>query len=1146
MKISAKTIAIGISTLVVVGGSVAYYLLTNESPETLGWMSSSWLYRKGVTVANAGSTLVNEDVLIEVNTAALVTTGKLQSDCDDLRFTDSDETTAIAYWIEGGCNTTTTQIWARIPSLPSGGKTIYMYYGNSAASSSEETWTSGSFTMMYNSTCPTGWTRRADLDSNFPYGATTSGTTGGNSSHGHGAYAGSTSGNAGIFQTISGATTVSSNYHSHSGVSITVNTNASVLPAYRDMVFCSKSKLDVSSGLISIFESTPTGWTRFSALDSVIPRGASSYGGTGGADTHSHTTTGSSTSGPNGTASAGGTGCSAGSSGHTHSISAASTAAGSNLPPYLSVIFASADSATYGVDDMITMVNSVPPLGWTQFSALNSKYPRGASSYGATSGTETHTHSYSQGMAAGSSSSVQCSGTGTYVGTGSGHNFIFSTGTYNNHPPYLTTVYAQRKVSTSATVGAEEEENSPPSDWMNSSWLYRMEVTVPNTGSTLTDEEVLMQVNTATLVTAGKLQSDCDDLRVTDSDGTTPISYWVEGGCNTATTQIWTEIPSLPTGGKVIYLYYGNSSATNAELSWSGNFILLADASCPTGWTRNTAFDSKFAYGATSYGTSSGNATHNHGGSISATSGAASVSSGTGGDPPNSECSNWPTATHPVSGVIGAENNTPPYISTLFCGRSKLTDIGALTLFSDNSTPTGWTRQTAFDGKFPYGSSTYGTTGGSTTHTHTLSSLANSASAQACEDIDPPNPNSRPISQGSHTHSTVTINSNSSASSLPPYKVLLYVEAPSSTATLNETLIAMTTVNPPLGWTQYSATNNYFIQGGSTANLTAQGSSTHTHSATFTLGGTSASMSRNASSMLMAYGGTHTHSVSYTTPSASATPPYLSVIYSKKNTSISTTVGEEEIDNEAPTAPTALLTEGATNPNGIADTTPEFSAIFNDPNTGDTGVFYQIQVNTAADFTGTTMWDSTLTAMTPTAIGARSPDISYAGTTLTFNGATYYWAIKFADNDSATSPWSATASFVMDGGPFAPTGMLTDGLTNPTRILSATPSFSAIHTDPNNDNASAYQIQVNTNNTFTGTVMWDSTKTATSVTNNTRSSNYTYAGTTLPNENTTYYWRIKFWDVEDYEGAWSAAAQFSSLQTSFLFEGLNMEGIQLN
>jgi len=134
----------------------------------------------------------------------------------------------------------------------------------------------------------------------------------------------------------------------------------------------------------------------------------------------------------------------------------------------------------------------------------------------------------------------------------------------------------------------------------------------------------------------------------------------------------------------------------------------------------------------------------------------------------------------------------------------------------------------------------------------------------------------------------------------------------------------------------------------------------------------------------------------------------------------------------------------------------------------------------------------------------------------------------------------------MDGGPFAPTALLTDGMTNPTRIFSMTPSFSAIYTDPNGDDADIYQIQVNTNNTFTGTVMWDSGKQATSTPDGQRSEEITYAGTPLTNQNTTYYWRIKFWDLEDYEGPWSATAQFSSLQASFLFEGVKIGDLKLD
>ena len=49
--------------------------------------------------------------------------------------------------------------------------------------------------------------------------------------------------------------------------------------------------------------------------------------------------------------------------------------------------------------------------------------------------------------------------------------------------------------------------------------------------------------------------------------------------------------------------------------------------------------------------------------------------------------------------------------------------------------------------------------------------------------------------------------------------------------------------------------------------------------------------------------------------------------------------------------------------------------------------------------------------MTSTSKGSRSPQLSYAGTTLTMNGTTYYWRIKFWDVGGLESPWSSTANF---------------------------------------------------------------------------------------------------------------------------------------
>jgi RHS repeat-associated protein len=121
--------------------------------------------------------------------------------------------------------------------------------------------------------------------------------------------------------------------------------------------------------------------------------------------------------------------------------------------------------------------------------------------------------------------------------------------------------------------------------------------------------------------------------------------------------------------------------------------------------------------------------------------------------------------------------------------------------------------------------------------------------------------------------------------------------------------------------------------------------------------------------------------------------------------------------NSAPTAPTSLLTEGLTNPVGVTDSTPEFSAIFNDVNASDTAVSYQVQVSTSTAFIINT-WDSSkATLSSSTAQGARTPDISYTGTTLA-SSTQYYWRIRLWDNSNATGTWStATSSFILASSP---------------------------------------------------------------------------------------------------------------------------------
>lgn len=250
--------------------------------------------------------------------------------------------------------------------------------------------------------------------------------------------------------------------------------------------------------------------------------------------------------------------------------------------------------------------------------------------------------------------------------------------------------------------------------------------------------------------------------------------------------------------------------------------------------------------------------------------------------------------------------------------------------------------------------------------------------------------------------------------------------------------------------------------------------------------------------------------------------------------------------NNSPYA-TDLTTETYTNPIKIYDTTPEFSARFNDADTGSTGIYYQINVNTTSAFNGTSMWDSTKMSMTAVPTGSLITDKSYAGTALSLNGTQYFWRIMFWDENNSGGAWSSTSNFRMSGPPDAPTSLLTDNDINPLYLSSVTPTFSAIYTDINDDNSASYEIEVNTNNIFTGTVMWDTGKLATTIASGNRSSNFIYAGTALTGtSNITYYWRIRFWDIDDNVSDWSSVNTFRDTLLHFYLNGLKLNGVRFD
>lgn len=420
-------------------------------------LGNSCAKRRDIALAYTGATLTNYDIVFTVDTATSIAAGTMTADCGDIRMKDSDGTTALSYWIESGCNTAATQIWTRVPSVPDGGKTIYMDYDGTTALDGFEAW-AGTFTLMYTASCPAGWTQNADFDNRFPYGATTYGTTGGASSHSHAAVS-CTTNSSSLGGGRTGGGYACSPTHSHGGADATIGSTSGVLPPYLDVVMCKRTDLVIPSGFIALFDaSVPTGWTRFSSLDGIFPRGAVSYGTTGGATSHTHTKTGGTTNNNSGSG-----GCQAGTCEgdyaltHHHTVSSGTTGTGTHTPPYLDVIFGQANSQTVGTAGLVAMTDVLPPLGWMRFSALDDKFPRGAITYGGTGGASTHTHSLT--LSTGGPSSTKCGLSGSQAGGRYNHTHSCTTSSdgQSNLPPYATTIFAKRN-SPLPTVSVGEEQ----------------------------------------------------------------------------------------------------------------------------------------------------------------------------------------------------------------------------------------------------------------------------------------------------------------------------------------------------------------------------------------------------------------------------------------------------------------------------------------------------------------------------------------------------------------------------------------------------------------------------------------------------------------------------------------------------------------
>ncbi|MCA9391807.1 DUF2341 domain-containing protein [candidate division WWE3 bacterium] len=99
------------------------------------------VYKRILSIDNTSNSneLTEYQILVEgLDTAALVTAGKMQSDCDDIRFTNTSNEVLPYSLVVQTCNTSDTQIWVQVDTIAASSTTdIYMYYGNPAATAGQ-------------------------------------------------------------------------------------------------------------------------------------------------------------------------------------------------------------------------------------------------------------------------------------------------------------------------------------------------------------------------------------------------------------------------------------------------------------------------------------------------------------------------------------------------------------------------------------------------------------------------------------------------------------------------------------------------------------------------------------------------------------------------------------------------------------------------------------------------------------------------------------------------------------------------------------------------------------------------------------------------------------------------------------------------
>ena len=239
------------------------------------------------------------------------------------------------------------------------------------------------------------------------------------------------------------------------------------LPAINGAVTGGTWYAGMSTGILALWDTAdgavPSGWSCASCSGGDpfyqrFLRGAASYGGTGGGlETHGHNLS-SPSAGAGGSFSAATGVTNVASAAHTHSWDFGAgddTSTGDNKPPYKNTQVIRGPISgplAWPVNIIVPFKTVTAPTGWTVYSALDGRYPRGENT-NATGGAATHTHDsnpLSSGASSGTLGTICTTGCVSAASTSHTHSLAATTLTTANNDPLHTNVRFMKHSDTSA------------------------------------------------------------------------------------------------------------------------------------------------------------------------------------------------------------------------------------------------------------------------------------------------------------------------------------------------------------------------------------------------------------------------------------------------------------------------------------------------------------------------------------------------------------------------------------------------------------------------------------------------------------------------------------------------------------------------